>query len=93
MDQSELNELHEIQSNEIEALKAIFMDDFQDVEEKKTAWNVRYFCIIYLHLLCSFIRSDHIMWITAGNTEFIIHLTPSEEEHEAAHTSVDLNVR
>lgn len=42
MDQSELSELHEIQTNEIEALKAIFMDDFTEVEEKKTAWNVRW---------------------------------------------------
>lgn len=41
MDQDEINELHEIQTNEIEALKAIFMDDFKEVEEKKTAWNVR----------------------------------------------------
>lgn len=40
MDQNELNELHEIQCNEIEALKAIFMDDFIEVEQKKTAWNV-----------------------------------------------------
>ncbi|GAB5588590.1 eukaryotic translation initiation factor 2-alpha kinase [Umbelopsis nana] len=70
MDQDELSELHEIQSNEIEALKAIFMDDFKEVEEKKTAWNV-----------------------ATQNIEFIIHLTPSEEVHEDAHTSIDLNVR
>ncbi|KAI8582596.1 hypothetical protein K450DRAFT_226018 [Umbelopsis ramanniana AG] len=70
MDQSEINELHEIQTNEIEALKAIFMDDFKEVEEKKTAWNV-----------------------ATKTTEFVIHLTPSEEEHETAHTSIDLNVR
>ncbi|KAH8550420.1 kinase-like domain-containing protein [Umbelopsis sp. PMI_123] len=70
MDESELSELHEIQTNEIEALKAIFMDDFKEVEEKKTAWNV-----------------------ATKNIEFIIHLTPSEEEHETAHTSIDLNVR
>ena len=46
MDQNEINELHEIQTNEIEALKAIFMDDFKEVEEKKTAWNVRKWCTL-----------------------------------------------
>lgn len=35
----DLEELKEIQLNEIEALKAIFMDDYRDVVNK-TAWKV-----------------------------------------------------
>ena len=34
----------EIQQNEVEALRSIFMDDFQEDEVKKGAWNVR--CIL-----------------------------------------------
>lgn len=34
-----LEELKEIQTNEIEALKAIFMEDYQEVVNK-TAWKV-----------------------------------------------------
>lgn len=34
-------ELKEIQTNEIEALKAIFMDDFREVTNK-SAWKVKW---------------------------------------------------
>jgi hypothetical protein len=34
------NELWEIQSNEVDALKAIYMGDFTDCKVK-SAWNVR----------------------------------------------------
>lgn len=37
--QSNFEELKEIQENEIEALKAIFMEDYHEVENK-TAWKV-----------------------------------------------------
>lgn len=39
-----LEELKEIQQNEIEALKAIFMEDYQEVVNK-TAWKVSQYWI------------------------------------------------
>lgn len=39
-------ELHEIQDYEVEALKAIYMDDFKDVEVKG-AWNVCFICFYF----------------------------------------------
>lgn len=30
----------EIQQNEVEALRSIFMDDFEEVKTKSAAWNV-----------------------------------------------------
>lgn len=41
-----LEELKEIQTNEIEALKAIFMEDYQEVVNK-TAWKV-YWLLFFL---------------------------------------------
>ena len=38
----DLGELHEIQENEIEALKAIFMEDYVEVANQ-TPWKVRFF--------------------------------------------------
>jgi hypothetical protein len=59
----ELDELEDIQLNEIEALKAIFMDDFKIVENK-TAWKVSFVFFSYLmeyinHLLYPHILTSH----------------------------------
>ncbi|KAG0168524.1 hypothetical protein DFQ29_010105, partial [Apophysomyces sp. BC1021] len=79
----DLEELHDIQQNEIEALKAIFMEDYHEIVNQ-SAWKV------ILFYMCETLLT--VLQVTT-TPEFFLHLYPLGVEAEEAHVTIDLQVR